>query len=330
MKTLFYEMKDFELDYFLERIPKALEPYFFKIPITKSTYIDSKNKDAQAISVFVGSFLDKDVLSQFKNLKYIFLRAAGYSNIDITYCRQNNIKILNAPNYATSTVAQYAFSLLLALTRKIILAKDELEKGKIEHQKIMGEDINNKTIGIIGLGSIGKKIANISTCFDMKVIYYDIEKNDNYSFVELDELYNKSDFIIVCCPLNEKTMGMINKDAFLKMKREAILINVARGEIINTKDLYEALVKKRIQGAGLDVIECEQKLCNLRDFCLENDMKDNCLKKYLFIRELFKMPNVIITPHNAYNTKEALTRILDMTLENIQTVIQAKELKNLI
>lgn len=320
MKILFYDIKDFEFNYLLDKIPNNIEPYFIKTPLNKDIYIDSKCFDAQAISVFVSSWLDSEVLSKFKNLKFIFLRCVGYSNIDLEYCKNNNISVFNTPNYGNSTVAEFVFGLILSVAKKIPRARKSIFDGDINQDDLMGVELNSKTLGVIGLGSIGKKVADIAKAFNMNVLVNDLEKNGDYNFVELDELLSNSDFVSINCPLNETTRGMINFEKLSKMKKGAYLINAARGEIVDTKDLYDAIVTNKISGAALDVIECEETLCQLRKKCSNHDsLRDNCLKKFFFIQKLLQLPQVIITPHVAYNTLEAQTRILEMTLENIQT-----------
>ena len=331
MKILFYDIKEYEFDYLLEHIQDNLEPYFFKFPLLNSTYIDEKYRDSDAISVFVSSKLEKDVLSRFKNLKYIFLRCTGYSHIDLKYCKSKNIKVFNTPSYAPNSIAEFAFSLILNLSRKINKAQNDLKEGEINHSELMGFELKGKTLGLIGAGNIGSKIIQIAKGFEMNTIIYDINQNKDYTYSKLDDLYENSDIIVLSCPLTPETKGLINQKALNKMKRNAVLINVARGEIVDIKALTDALVKKKIKGAGLDVIECEQTLCDLWDFCINTDKREDCLKKFLFIQKLKTMPNVIITPHIAYNTKEALIEILNITLQNIQSSFKINsDTKNLV
>ena len=322
MKILFYDIRKIEFEYLTQNMPSSLEPYFINYPLNETTYIDEKMIDCEALSVFVSSTLNKDVLEKFKNLKYIFLRSAGYSNVDLAYCKNNNILIFNAPQYGPSSVAEYAFSLILNLSKRIDESKNALLSGEIDANNLIGIELKNKIIGIIGLGSIGRKILNIAHGFNMEVLAYDIEQKGAYNYVELDELLEKSDFITINCPLTPQTKHLINKDSFSKMKKSAILVNVARGEIVDTKELYLALINKKIKGAALDVIECEEILCNSYLKCEKyKNIKISCLKKYLFIQKLLKLPNVIITPHNAYNTYEANVRILKTTLFNIKQIL---------
>ena len=320
MKTLFYDMKAFNLNYLQEHLPKNIEPYYFKFPITPKTFIDEKIKDAEVLCVFVSSELNYEVLSKFKNLKYILLRSQGYSNVDLKYCQDKNIKIYNAPDYGSSSVAEYAFGLILSLIRKISYSENELKKGFVEQEEIMGFELQNKTLGIIGTGAIGKKIIEISKGFSLNILANDIVKNGDYNYVELDELLKSSDIIVISCPLTEQTRGLIGRREFLKMKKTSVLINVARGEIVDTFELVRALREKQIKGAGLDVVECENKLCNLWNKCNKSDLKDTCARKYLFVKELMELDNVILTPHNAYNTKEANEKIMDITLNNLLNI----------
>ncbi len=322
MKILFYDTKKFELDYLLEKIDSNIESYFFKNSLNSKTYIDEKYHDADAISAFVFSKLDEETLAKFKNLKFIFLRSVGYSNVDLNYCKKCNINVFNTPNYGNSTVAEYAFSLLLTLSKKIIEARNAILVGEIEQESLRGIELYSKTIGVIGVGAIGRKVINIAHGFGMEVLAYDINKNGAYNFVELDELLKKSDFISINCPLNDKTRNLIDKIAISKMKKNAIIINSARGEIIDSEALYWALAENKIKGAALDVIECEEYMCqNWKKCCKNFELKNTCLKKFFFIQKMLQLPNVIITPHNAYNTTEAGKRILDMTLSNIQSAI---------
>ena len=332
MKILFYDMGDFELDYFLDKIPNKVEPVFFKKTLNSSTYIDEKHFDAEALSVFVTSNLNSEVLSKFKNLKYIFLRCVGFSNVDLNYCKENNIYVFNTPNYGNSTVAEYAFTLILMLSKKILQSKNDLSEGKVERDEITGIELFDKTLGVVGAGAIGKEIISIAKGFKMNVLVHDLYENESFNFVSFDELLIKSDFVVISCPLTESTRKMFNKEAISKMKKTAILINVARGEIVDTEALYNALVNKKLFSCGLDVVECEEMLCETYKKCSKNDsLKEHCLKKYFFIQKMMQLDNVIITPHNAYNTTEAQKRILDMTLENIIASFDIKSgTKNLV
>ena len=320
MKILFYDVSDFEFDYFLDNSIKTIEKYFFKIPLNNKTYVDKKYADCEAISTFVDSFLDKETLSKFKNLKFIFLRCTGYSNVDLKYCSTNGINVFNVPEYGTNAVSEFAFGLILNISRNIIEANSNLKLGQISKVDSVGFELYKKTLGVIGAGSIGKRVLDIAKAFNMNTLAYDTIENSDYNYVTLDELLKKSDFIVICCSLNSETKHLINRSAFLKMKKNAYLINVSRGEVVEIQSLYDAIITKRIQGAALDVVECEETLCAGYRECIKKDnIKSNCLKKYLFITKLMQLKNVIITPHIAYNTHEARKKLADITIENIKS-----------
>lgn len=320
MKILFYDIDNFELEYFLKNSINFVEPYFFKIPLNPNTYIDARNKDAESLSVFVQSDLTKEVLRQFENLKFIFLRSTGYSNVDLNYCKEKNIKVFNVPNYGTNSVAEFVFALALNVSRKILKANYELKDGIIEKEALVGVELNSKTMGVIGLGAIGKRVYEIASGFKMNVLAYDVAKTGEYNYTTLDNLLKNSDFIAITCPLTNSTKYMINHNSFLKMKKNSILINVSRGEIIETESLYDAIVNKKILSCALDVVECEQTLCKLFEKCSKKDnIKSHCAKKYLFNSKLIQMENVIITPHIAYSTIEAKEKIVKITTENIKS-----------
>ena len=320
MKILFYDIDNFEHEHFLKNSLNSIEAHFFKLSLNESTFIDKKYQDTEALSIFIQSNLTKEVLSKFKNLKFIFLRSTGYSNVDLEYCKSNNIFVFNVPNYGTNSVAEFAIALILNISRNIIKANDELKNGYIDKEALTGFELNSKTLGVIGVGAIGKRVLEIAHGFNMKSVAYDIIKNGDYDYVSIDELFKEADFIVLTCPLTSKTKYLINHKAFLKMKKTAFLVNVSRGEIIETESLYDAVVNKRILGAALDVVECEETLCKIYDKCLKNEIiKSDCIKKYLFTTKLMKMGNIIITPHIAYNTVEAKKKIINTTIENIKS-----------
>ncbi len=332
MKLLFFDIRELELNYLLDKIPVEIEPCFIKSPLIESTYVDKKHLDCEGLSVFVSSVLNRKVLEQFKNLKFIFLRCVGFSNVDLDYCKKRGITVLNTPNYGNSTVAEFVFTLILTLSRKVIQAKQSIIQGTINQDELIGLELDKKTIGVIGAGAIGKKVIEIAQGFNLETLVYDINKSNEYNFVELDELLQKSDFVSINCPLTDKTRNLINEQKIALMKKDAILINTARGEIVDTRALYNALVNKKLLGAALDVVECEETLCQTYGKCEQYDeLRTNCLKKFFFIQKLVQLPQVIITPHIAYNTKEAQTRILDITLFNIEESLNINSgFKNLV
>lgn len=294
---------------------------FFKDSVNKTNI--SEYNDSNIICICPKSNLNIEILSQCKNLKYIIARSTGIDHIDTTYCNKNNIIIKNTIKYGGISVAEYQFALLLNLTRKINIAQNSVRKNGFIKTGLQGIDLYNKTIGIIGYGNIGKNVAKLANAFGMKVlvntktINTSLEQTDNIKFTTLNELYEKSDIISINIPLTKETTHLINEQAFSKMKDNIIIINTSRGKIIDTNSLINALDNKKIAAAALDVIEGEKYIKN--DFLdIEETDKDRIKNN---LKKLLSYDNVIITPHNAYNSIEAVERIFEETIDNIKAIL---------
>lgn len=248
--------------------------------------------------------------------------STGIDHIDNDYCYKKNIKVLNLTQYGKVTVAEYQFALLLNLTRKINITQNSVREKGLNKDGLEGIDLYHKTIGIIGYGNIGKHVSKIAKGFGMKVIVNTrtinkaLEKKDNITYVSLEELCKQSDIISINVPLTEKTYHLINKELLSIMKNEVIIINTARGKVIDTDNLIEFLENKKIKLAALDVLEGEKYLKG--DFCDIKD-KEKTVNNY---NKLINLPNVIVTPHNAYNTKEANSRICSETIDILLRIIK--------
>lgn len=293
----------------------------------------------EIISVFVNSEVTKEVLEKFPNLKLIVTRSTGYDHIDLGYCKEKNITVAFVPGYGDNTVAEFAFALILSLTRKMYESINHLkETGAFSYKGFRGIDLKKKTIGVIGTGRIGKESINIAKGFGMNVIAYDPYPNEEYAkqigfkYMPLDELLSSSDVITIHTPLNDGTFHLLNMENIGLIKRGAYLVNTARGGIVETQALVYALEKGILAGAGLDVLEEEGEVKDEMKFLkedggdtistvkdlLKGETSTEKLKTVIANHILMKMPNVLITPHNAFNTQEALERILNTTLENIK------------
>lgn len=289
----------------------------------------NKNKETQILSIFVDSIIDSKVMDQFPNLSLIAARSTGFDNIDIAEAKKRNIAVCNVPSYGECTVAEYTFGLILMLSRKMYICTNKfIELGLVTNSNIRGFDLNGKTIGVVGTGKIGKGVIAIAKGFGMKVLAYDTYPDQKaasdlgFQYVELEHLLRNSDVVSLHLPYSQQTHHLINNDALSKMKKNSILINTSRGAIINTNDLVEALNNQVIAGAGLDVLEEENIIKDETAFILSKDTSNHNLCTIVADHALMKMPNVIITPHNAYNTDEALERILETTAKNIISWIQ--------
>ena len=268
-------------------------------------------QDANVV-IFNKSRLDEDMLKDAPGVQLLCVTATGFDNIDLEYARKRNIAVTNVRNYSTPAVAQHTFALALYVLEKIGYYDDYVKSGAYSNQLGFSNfdekytELAGKTWGIVGLGNIGKKVASIAEAFGCKVIFYSASgKNETkeYKRVDLDTLLKESDILSLHCPLTERTRNLINKETLKKMKSTAILVNVARGPVVNDQELYEALEEGIIAGAGLDVLGVEPM------------EKTNPLGKIKDSRKL------LITPHMAWASVEARTRCLEEVYKNIEAFV---------
>ncbi len=329
---IFYDTKPFERNYFEDELSSKFNLIFKEHELMPDVELSEVEQNAEIISVFTSSRLTSEILYKFKNLKLILTRSVGFSHIDIDYCRENHILVANTPHYGDYTVAEFSFGILLNLCRRICFGVNELKNGDM-YPETFGLELCDKTIGIIGVGSIGSKSVKIAKGFSMNVIYHDLKENNvvkekyGASYVSLDTLCKLSDVIMLHAPLTPYSYHLIDKEKLSLMKETAIIVNTARGELIDTEALYEALIENRIKGAALDVLEYEETISNKRPGANIN-LKN--LRTSLINNKLLNLPNVIVTPHIAYDTQEAVNRILEMTLSNLQSFENGENLKNIV
>lgn len=335
MKIVFFDVKNYEKSYFEKNLDsKNNEITFISDNLLKSCGLDKNILKAEILSTTAFSRLSAEVLDKFKNLKLISTRSVGFSHIDRKFCENRGIEIAITPHYGDNTVAEFAFALLLNLVRKVHFALSEIKYGS-DGEKYEGAELFGKTIGIVGVGSIGMQSVRIAHGFGMKILCNDLNKNlfieqkYNAEFVSLETLCQNSDFILLHAPYTEQNYHIFDENMFALMKPSAYLINTARGELIDTRALYKALSNGKIEGAALDVVECEELFNPVNSYLenAENNCSD-CLKKTLINHLLASLNNVIVTPHIAYNTKEAAERILKMTVQNIREFTSGEKLSN--
>lgn len=264
--------------------------------------------------------LNEATLKDAPNVKLICLLATGFDNVDLDYCKSRGIKVTNVVNYCTSTVAQHTLLLALALSEKLAFYDDYVKSGTYSAQDRFSNfdrpfyDLEGKTWGIVGMGTIGRRVAALALAFGCRVIFYSASGKSactDYERVSFDTLLQESDILSLHCPLSDRTRGLINKEAFAQMKESAILINVARGPVVDTQALYDALVSNQIAGAGLDVLEKEPMA------------KDNPLSQ---IQDSTKL---IITPHMAWASVESRTHLVEEVIKNIEAFL-AGENRNVV
>jgi len=319
MEVAFFELKNWEKAYLKKKL-KNYSLKFFEEALSNDNVSKAKNSDI--ISVFIYSKINKDILKKLSKLKIITTRSTGFDHIDLKECKKRKIIICNVPYYGENTVAEHTFALILSSSRNIHKSYVRTLRDDFSIEGLTGFDLKGKTIGIIGGGHIGLHVAKMARGFGMNVLVYDINKQNflaeviGFSYVNLDELLKKSDIISLHVPYNKHTHHLINKNNIKKIKKGAILINTSRGGVVDTSALLYALEKKILGGAGLDVIEGEELIKEEHELLHETGNPEKW-KTIVRDHKIFHMDNVVFTPHNAFNSKEALIRILDTTIENI-------------
>lgn len=270
---------------------------------TKYNQIAERIKDAEII-LCNKSIMNRMTLKDARNVKYIGLFATGYNNVDIEYTNERNITVCNAGSYSTNAVAQHVFALILEHYNKVGEYNKFVKDGGWIHSEKFSpfkpmKEMDGRTLGIVGYGSIGKKVAKIAQAFDMKVLAYNRspKKDEGVRFVEMDELLEKSDIVSIHCPLNRDSEKMCNKDFFSKMKDGALFINTSRGGVVDEPALIEAVKSGKLSGAGLDVVAVEP------------------MEKHY---DILDIDNIIITPHSAWAPVETRTRLVEIVRNNIK------------
>jgi D-lactate dehydrogenase len=329
MKIVLFEVPKTEQKGLIQLLTGA-DVSFYEEKLTEENA--KKALDAEIVSVFVNSEINKDMIDLLPNLEFLITRSVGFDHIDVAYCKEKGIKVANVPAYGSHTVAEFTFGLLLNLSRKIYHAYHQLREGTdFNISELSGFNLQGKTLGVIGTGKIGKNVVKIAKGFEMNVIAYDVfpdanfAKENNFSYVPLNELLSSSDVVTIHAPYTKETHHLINKENIKLFKKGAYLINTARGEIVETDALLRALKDGIIAGAGLDVLEGERILKEENE--LFASAKVDRIKDFKTLVEdhiLIDLPNVIVTPHMAFYSKEAEEEILKTTAENIKSFISGQ------
>ena len=326
MKVIIYSIKDFEKSYFIKANIMNHELTFVEETLNVSTTGLAQTHEAAVI--FTGDDVSTEVVEKLyeAGVKYIAVRAVGYDNVDIKKANDLGITVANVPEYSPNAIAEHAVALMLALNRKLILADRQVHQNNFTVTNLVGFDLYQKKVGIIGMGRIGSVIAKILHGFGCRLLGYDIQQNKklmnkyDIQYVDLKTLCSSSDIITLHTPLNTATKYLINKEMLDLTKQGVMLINTARGAVINTEHVIEALENGKIGYLGLDVYEREKGIFFYNHS--NQKIKDDVLKK------LMSYPNVIITPHQAFATNEALSNIADTTFYNIDCWAKNENSKN--
>lgn len=315
MKILMYSSHEFDRPFIQNAIHGKLEFVYTQKSLTKDTV--KLAEGFEAISLFTPDTASAAILEKlyFYGVKYIALRSVAYDYIDLKRARSLGIKVANVPAYSPYSVAEHAVALLMALNRKIVLGQNLMNVGDYRLDHLIGFDLHEKKIGIIGVGKIGGAFAKIMNGFGCSILAHDPVENEELKqkidirYTTLEEVCMHSDVISVHCPLNGETKYMFHKSIFSLMKKGVVFINTARGKIVNTEDLIDALQNGNVYAAGLDAYESDKKIFfrNLIDKNIEDEI-------YTILRSL---PNVLITGHQGFLTNEALQGIAHTTISNL-------------
>ncbi len=326
MRLVLFDAKKYDKDYFnLYSKDSGIEITYVEEKLSPSTAHMAKGYDG--VCVFVNDIVNQEVIDTLCEfgIKIIVLRCAGYNGVDIKYAK-NKITVVRVPAYSPNSIAEIATGMMLSLTRKLPQAVSKTRKYNFSLEGLVGFDLVGKTAGVIGTGKIAQQFIKILNGIGMNVIAYDLFPNDGVSkelgfkYVNLDTLYGESDVVSLHCPLTQENVHMINDATISKMKDGVVIINTARGGLIDTEALIKALKSKKIYGVGLDVYENEKNY--FFSDCSENGIDDNVLK------ELLSFENVIVTSHQAFLTREALTSIALVSIDNIKKFLNGEFLNN--
>ncbi len=324
MKIAVFSTQKYDRE-FLSAVPTEHKFVFFEAQLNNDTVNLTQGFDG--VCIFVNDHADSEIISELKNngIKVIALRCAGFNNVDVKAAEKAGIRVVRVPAYSPEAVAEHAVALIMTLNRKTHKAYLRIKENNFSLERLTGFNIYGKTVGVIGTGKIGKAFCKIMLGFGAKVIAYDKFEDDEakklgIKYVTFEEVLKNSDIISLHCPLTPETKYMIDWEAFANMKDGVMLINTSRGALINTKDAILALKRGKIGYLGIDVYEQEEHL-------FYKDLSENIIPDDTIAR-LMSFPNVMMTSHQGFFTKEALTEIAATTVGNIDCVAQGKPSPN--
>lgn len=322
MKIAFFDAKNYDIESF-QGVESDIKFKFYETKLTIDTVELARGCDG--ICVFVNDSVNAEVIEQLvnMNIKIIALRCAGYNNVDFAALR-GRIPVVHVPAYSPYAVAEHAMAMLLTSIRRVHKAYIRTRDFNFSLTNLTGFDLYGKTVGVIGTGKIGKVFIDICRGFGMKILAYDKYPNSeiNAEYVDLDTLFERSDIISFHCPLTQETYHLVDENSIKKMKKGVMLINTSRGALIDAEALLEAIKSRHIGGACLDVYEEESEV-------FFEDFSGHIIDDDILAR-LISMPNVIVTSHQGFLTREALSNIAETTVQNITEVLTDRNCENLL
>ncbi len=321
MRMVVFEVERWEAEAF-QGLESEHSLRYIAGPLTPENAADFA--EVEVICPFIYSEINREVLDALPRLQLVTTRSTGYDHIDLEACRQRGITVCNVPSYGENTVAEHVFGLLLTISHNLTEAIERTRRGNFSPQGLQGFDLRNRTLGIVGTGAIGRHVIDIALGFGMRILAYDIhpdpvrEAYEQVTYTSLEGLLSQSEVITLHLPETSQTRGLIDKDAFDRMQPGVVLINTARGGLVDVHALLQALASGRVRAAGLDVLPEEPVVREETEVLRSLFQEEYDYRTLLADHVLLRMRNVFITPHSAFNTQEALQRILDTTVANIE------------
>lgn len=325
MRVLVFSSKSYDESFLSTAATSGVEFTFTQTRLDESTASLAKGYDA--VCVFVNDQVNRPVIDLLVDagVKYIALRCAGFNQVDLPYAKEKGMVVARVPAYSPHAVAEHAVGLLLALNRRLHKAYNRVREGNFELAGLMGFDLYGKTVAVVGTGKIGAVFARIMHGFGCKVLAVDVYQNPEVlalgaEYVSMKEALSSSDVISLHCPLTAETKHLLNSETLEWLKPGVTIVNTGRGALVDTRALIEGLKSGKIGGLALDVYEEEEKL-------FFADLSQEIISDDVFMR-LTTFPNVLITGHQAFFTKEALTQISQITVRNLETMASGAESPN--
>lgn len=326
MKIAIYSAHQFEVPYLEKANVADYELVFISQNLTDATA--NLAKECDVVALFSSDDARKSCIEKFAKygIKLITTRSAGFNHINIEAAKKNDILVTNVPEYSPNAIAEHCITLLLSLSRKLIPSYERIRNFNFSLQGLMGSELNKKTIGVMGTGSIGVRLIKILHGFGCNILAYDIHKNSEVAslkgveYVEKKTLFSTCDAISLNLPLNDETQNIIDTEAIKMMKDGVFIINAGRGKLVDTQAVIEGIKTEKIGGFGMDVYEHEDRF-------FYEDHSNQVFNDDVFAR-LLTFKNVIVTAHQAFLTDTALTKIAETTFNNIKAYAQGEPLHN--
>lgn len=327
-KMLFFDYREPEEKFFKENKYDSYDIKFFKESLNELSVDELSQEDldnTMIISVSSASKINRNVLPKFKNLRIISTRTTDYEHIDVNCCLEKNIALINVNSYGTKAVAQFALGMIILLVRKICPSM-QFKPHMLIPKNFCGNDLNTMTLGIIGTGTVGASVCKYAHALEMKILAFDTTPNKdlvgnfNVEYINKQELLKLSDIVLVAIPYCQEHYHSFSYESFKQMKSGSYFINISRGEFVDNEALLEIAKTGKFKGIGLDVVACKNpKALNSEE---PESSSEDCIETSASLKELSKLPNVIITPQISHDTQESVDYILKTTFDGLSSFLQ--------